>query len=70
MTSPATKKLPSCGDRTVAVGGLPTLIASGVEIVVFTPSETESLAEYWTGLRVGVCRVGWVEVVPSPNVHE
>ena len=30
----------------VAVGGLPTLIEIGVEKVVFTPSETESRAEY------------------------
>jgi hypothetical protein len=47
ITSPARKVPPSAGERIVAVGGLPTPTAIGVERVVLTPSETESLALYW-----------------------
>ena len=54
----------------VAVGGLPTLIEIGVEIVVFTPSETESRAEYWPGCEYVWLGLAAVEVVLSPNVHE
>ena len=70
ITSPATKNVPSTGDRIVAVGGLPTLIVSGVASVVFVPSETESLTEYWPGWANVWEGLAAVEVVPSPNVHE
>jgi hypothetical protein len=46
ITSPAWNRLPSVGDRMVAVGRLPTAIDSGVAWVVLTPSETASLAVY------------------------
>ena len=70
MTSPATKKMPSCGDSMVAVGGLPTLIEIGVEIVVLTPSDTETRAEYWPCCEYVWLGLAAVEVVLSPNVHE
>ena len=54
---PGAEEVPSCGDRMVAVGGLPTLIDTGVESVVFTPSETVSRAVYWPGCVVRVARV-------------
>ena len=50
MTSPARKVAPSVGAAIVAVGGLPTLIVIGVEIELFTPSETVSRTTYWPGL--------------------
>src|SRR3954469_15238883 len=69
MTSPARKELPSWGERIVATGALPALIVTGVEMVVFVPSETVSLALNRPAC-VYVC-VGFaaVEVVPSPNVQ-
>src|SRR5262245_9291272 len=47
MTSPALKKVPSVGDRIVAVGGVPTTMVSGGDGVLLTPSETVSRAVYW-----------------------
>ena len=46
ITSPAWNVLPSWGDRIVAAGLLPTLMVNGIERVVLTPSETDSLAVY------------------------
>ena len=69
MTSPARNKAPSLGARIVAVGGLPTLIEIGVENVVFTPSETESRAEYWPGCAYVWLGFAAVDVPPSPNVQ-
>ena len=53
-----TKKLPSCGDRMVAVGGLPTLIVSGVESVVFDAVGDREPRRVLARLRVRVARVG------------
>ena len=44
MTSPATNCAPSVGARMVAVGTLPALMVIGVEMELFTPSETVSRA--------------------------
>jgi hypothetical protein len=46
MTSPAWNWAPSVGVRMVAVGTLPALMVIGVEIELFTPSETVSRAWY------------------------
>src|SRR5947207_15904205 len=46
MTSPATNVAPSVGARIVAAGGVPTLMVSGVETVVFTPSDTDNRTVY------------------------
>ena len=46
ITSPARKCTPSEGDRIVAVGTLPALIAIGVESELFTPSDTVSRKSY------------------------
>jgi hypothetical protein len=69
MTSPATNVRPSVGARIVAVGSVPTLIVSGVEIVVLIPSETDKRTLY--GPAVGYVCVGFaaVDVVPSPNAQ-
>ncbi len=70
ITSPARKVLPSCGVRIVAVGGLPTVIVSGVDSVVLVPSETVSRAVYCAGL-LRRCGPGWrpSTSAPSPNVQ-
>ncbi len=47
ITSPALNVFPSCGERIVAVGALPTLIEIGVDSVELTPSETVNRAVYW-----------------------
>ena len=49
ITSPARKVAPSVGESIVALGTLPTLIVSGVDIELFTPSETVSRTTYWPG---------------------
>ncbi len=49
ITSPATNRVPSAGDRIVGVGTLPTLMVIGVETVVLTPSDTVSRTVYWPG---------------------
>jgi hypothetical protein len=69
ITSPATKNPPSCGEVIVAVGGLPTLIETGVENVEFTPSETDTRAEYTPGCAYVWLGLAAVDVPPSPNVH-
>ena len=46
MTSPALKRLPSCGDRIVAVGAVPTRIVMGDDCVVSMPSETATRTVY------------------------
>jgi hypothetical protein len=52
------------------VGALPTLIVIGVEMELFTPSDTVSRAWY-APAAVYVCTgLASVDVVPSPNAHE
>ena len=70
MTSPALKKIPSVGDRIVAVGGVPTTMVSGGDGVVLTPSETVKRTVYWPALAYVCCGLAAVDVVLSPNVHE
>src|SRR5262245_25327384 len=69
MTSPATKKRPSCGWRIVATGGVPARIVSGVDAVSLTPSEDRSSAVNCPA-DVYVCAgLAAVDVAPSPKVQ-
>ena len=70
MTSPARKVAPSVGESIVAVGTFPTLIVSGVEIELLTPSETVSRTTYWPASAYVWTGLLAVDEVPSPKSHE
>ena len=70
ITSPARKVAPSVGESIVALGTLPTLIVSGVEIELFTPSDTVSRTKYWPGFVYVCAGLLAVDEVPSPKSHE
>src|SRR5262245_65747597 len=69
MTSPATKKRPSCGWRIVATGGVPARIVSGVEAVSLTPSEVLSWAVNCPADEYVCAGFGAIDVAPSPKVR-
>src|SRR5919108_2242925 len=70
MTSPARKVAPSVGAVIVAVGGLPTLIVSGVEMELFSPSETVRRTTYWPAFEYVWDGLAAVDELPSPKSHE
>src|SRR5262245_28655809 len=69
MTSPATKKRPSCGWRIAATGGVPARIVSGVDAVSLTPSEVLRSAVNCPADEYVCAGFAAVAVAPSPKVQ-